>query len=407
MIGIDICNISRFSNMKNIDKFLDRYFTYDETNYILNTGNRDETIAGIFSLKEAFVKAIGTGFGSVRPIDVEIIHNFSGKPDLIIHNDIVKKIEGISCSVSHDGDYAIAVVEVKLLNVKYENIDVCEIKKLMPSRNKDGHKGDFGKVGIIGGSIGMSGSVDLCAKSSLRTGSGLVYNICPKSISDILEVKAIENIILPISDDNKGYFTLKYIDEILNKISNLDAIAIGCGLGRNKENLLLLEIIFKTYKKPIVIDADAINFLKDIDFDIINRNNIIITPHEAEFSRFSSYDLHEIKVNREDCVNKFYKNNTNFTLVLKGKNTIVKSSEDIFINQTGNSGMATAGSGDCLTGIILSFLGQGLDAFASAKLGVFLHGLSGDFAEEEIGEDSLVASDIIKYLPKAIKFIRK
>ena len=106
-------------------------------------------------------------------------------------------------------------------------------------------------------------------------------------------------------------------------------------------------------------------------------------------------------------MNKFYKNNTNFTLVLKGKNTIVKSSEDIFINQTGNSGMATAGSGDCLTGIILSFLGQGLDAFASAKLGVFLHGLSGDFAEEEIGEDSLVASDIIKYLPKAIKFIRK
>ena len=97
MIGIDICNISRFSNMKNIDKFLDRYFTYDEINYILNTGNRDETIAGIFSLKEAFVKAIGTGFGSVSPIDVEIIHNFSGKPDLIIHNEIVKKIEGISC----------------------------------------------------------------------------------------------------------------------------------------------------------------------------------------------------------------------------------------------------------------------------------------------------------------------
>ncbi len=168
MIGIDICNISRFSDMKNLDKFLERYFTHDENNYILNTGNREETIAGIFSLKEAFVKAIGTGFGSVRPIDVEITHNFSGKPDLIIHNDIVKKIEDISCSVSHDGDYAIAVVEVKLLNIKYENIDICEIKKLMPSRKKDGHKGDFGKVGIVGGSIGMSGSVDLCAKSLMK-----------------------------------------------------------------------------------------------------------------------------------------------------------------------------------------------------------------------------------------------
>ena len=117
MIGIDICSISRFSNMKNLDKFLKRYFTNEEIDYILKTGNRDETIAGIFSLKEAFVKAIGTGFGNISPIDVEIIHNFFGKPDLIIHNEIIKKIEDLSCSVSHDSDYAIAVVDVKFLNI--------------------------------------------------------------------------------------------------------------------------------------------------------------------------------------------------------------------------------------------------------------------------------------------------
>lgn len=319
MIGIDICSISRFSNMKNLDKFLRRYFTNEEIDYILKTGNRDETIAGIFSLKEAFVKAIGTGFGNISPIDVEIIHNFSGKPDLIIHNEIIKKIEDLSCSVSHDSDYAIAVVDVKFLNMSINTKNALECKNLILNRKDDGHKGDFGKVGIIGGSIGMCGSVDLCAKASLRTGSGLVYNICPNSISDILQIKAVENIVLPISDDNKGCFTFRYIDEIIDKISNLDAIAIGCGLGRNKENAKILEMIVKNFKKPIVIDADAIFFLRNIKAEILNRDNIVITPHEVEFSRFSSYDLKNIKENRLEVVNKFFEKNLKYTLVLKGK----------------------------------------------------------------------------------------
>lgn len=407
MIGIDICNITRFSKMKNLEKFLRRYFTSEEIDYILSTGKRDETIAGIFSLKEAFVKAIGTGFGNISPIDVEVIHNFSGKPDLIIHNEIIKKIEQISCSISHDSDYAIAVVDVKFLNILINNTKVSELKNLMLDRKVDGHKGDFGKVGIIGGSIGMCGSVDLCAKASLRTGSGLVYNICPNSISDILQIKAVENIILPITDDDSGCFIFKYIDEIIEKIENLDAIAIGCGLGRNEENRKIIEMIIKNFQKPIVIDADAIFFLKDIKSDILNRDNIIITPHEVEFSRMSSYDLEDIKKNRLEITNKFFEEKLKYTLVLKGKNTIVKSNKEIYINNTGNCGMATAGSGDCLTGIILSLLGQGLNVFNSAKLGVFIHGLAGDFAKEEIGEDSLIASDIIKFLPKAIKYIRK
>lgn len=407
MIGIDICSISRFKNMKNLERFLKKYFTNEEITYIINTGNREETIAGIFSLKEAFVKAIGTGFGNISPIDVEVIHSFSGKPDIIIHNDIYKKIGSISCSISHDSDFAIAVVDVTFLSIKVDLQKVSDMKKLMLNRKDDGNKGDFGKVGIIGGSVGMCGSVDLCAKASLRTGSGLVYNICPNSISNILQIKAVENIVLSIPDDNRGCFILKYVDEIIEKIKNLDAIAIGCGLGRNEENRKILEMIIKNFQKPIVIDADAIFFLKDIKSDILNRDNIIITPHEIEFSRMSLYDLEDIKKNRLGIVNKFFEKNYKFTIVLKGKNTIVKSNKELCINNTGNCGMATAGSGDCLTGIILSLLGQGLSVFNSAKLGVFIHGLAGDFAKEEIGEDSIIASDIIKFLPKAIKYIRK
>lgn len=407
MIGIDICSISRFKNMKNLERFLKKYFTNEEITYIINTGNREETIAGIFSLKEAFVKAIGTGFGNISPIDVEVIHSFSGKPDIIIHNDIYKKIGSISCSISHDSDFAIAVVDVTFLSIKVDLQKVLDMKKLMLNRKDDGNKGDFGKVGIIGGSLGMCGSVDLCARSALRSGSGLVYNICPKSISNILQIKAIENIILPISDDGNGCFIYKYIDEIIEKIKHLDAIAIGCGLGRNEDNTKIIKMIIKNFQGPIVIDADAIFFLRNIKSDILNRENIIITPHEVEFSRFSSYDLKVIKENRLEVVNKFFEKNLKYTLVLKGKNTIVKSNKKLYVNTTGNSGMATAGSGDCLTGVILSLVGQGLDAFNSAKLGVFMHGLAGDFAKESLGEDSLVASDIIMFLPNAIKYIRE
>ena len=119
MIGIDICSISRFSNMKNLDKFLEKYFTIREIEYISNTGYRDETIAGIFSLKEAFVKAIGTGFGTILPIDVEVIHNFSGKPELNVFNTIESKIDEISCSVSHDGDFAtVSYTHLSLFNIQ-------------------------------------------------------------------------------------------------------------------------------------------------------------------------------------------------------------------------------------------------------------------------------------------------
>ena len=157
---------------------------------------------------------------------------------------------------------------------------------------------------------------------------------------------------------------------------------------------------------PMLYVADAIFFLNDIEKEILNRENVIITPHEAEFSRFSGYDLSYIKDNRLESLINFYEQDLKYTLVLKGKNTIMKSKENCIINNTGNCGMATAGSGDCLTGIILSLIGQGLETFNSAKLGVFLHGLAGDFAKDELGEDSLIASDIIKFLPKAIKYIR-
>lgn len=406
MIGIDICSISRFYNMKNLDNFLNKYFTSREIEYIGNKNSKYEHIAAIFSLKEAFVKALGTGFGEIKPIDVEILHDFFKKPYIVLHNHDIPFLKNIECSVSHDGGLAVAVVNIYFLNLpNIKNINDYRI--LFKKRDLYAHKGNFGKVCVIGGSVGMCGSVYLSSISALKTGSGLVYNIVPKSISDILQIKSIENIIIPVDDFSKGHFVLDNISFILEKIKNFDALAIGPGMGKYKENKLILENILKNFLKPIVIDADCLFYFKDLICNFSKRDNIILTPHTFEFSNLSGYDLNFINENRKDSVDKFIdENNLNLTVVLKGKNTIIKNKNNFHINESGNDGMATAGSGDSLTGIILSLLGQGIDTFSAAKLGVFIHGLSGDIASYYVGKDSLIASDIVKYLQEAIKYVR-
>lgn len=406
MIGIDICNISRFTSMNNLDSFLKKYFTKKEIEYIGDKNSKYEHIASIFSLKEAFVKALGTGFGEIKPIDVEILHDFSKKPYIVLHNHDIPFLKNVECSVSHDGMMAVGVVNIYFLNIpNIKNID--EYRHLLKKRNLYSHKGDFGKVCVIGGSTGMCGSVYLSAISALRTGSGLVYNISPKSICDILQIKSTENIIIPVDDFSKGHFIFENIDFILEKIKNFDALAIGPGMGKYKENKVILENILKNFLKPIVIDADCLFYFKDLINDFSKRDNIVLTPHAFEFSNLSDYDLNFINENRKESLDKFInENNLNLTVVLKGKDTIIKNKNNFHVNLSGNDGMATAGSGDCLTGIILSLLGQGINTFNATKLGVFIHGLSGDIASSYIGKDSLIASDIVKYLPEAIRYIR-
>lgn len=401
MIGIDICKISRFSEMENLDRFLEKYFTKKEIEYIEKSGNRFETIAGIFSAKEAFVKALGTGFGIVMPKQVEILHFDNRKPFInFLQKDIFLK--NIDLSISHDGDFAISVVNLEFNKNFFVDYSY---KNLLPKRDEFGHKGTFGKVGIIGGSKGMTGSVYLNANASLRMGSGLVYNIIPNSISNILEMKSIENIIIPIEDNGRGFFVKENISDILKKIQDFDAISVGCGLGKREDNFLLVGEILKNFKKPIVFDADSIMYLKNFKDILKNRENVILTPHIKEFSLFSEVSMEDILKDRIGFLEKNY-SDFKCTILLKGKNTIVFSNGNYIVNKTGSNAMATAGSGDVLTGIILSLLGQSLGTFNSGKLGAYLHGLSGDIASEKLTEYSVIASDLIKFLPNAIKMLR-
>ena len=266
-------------------------------------------------------------------------------------------------------------------------------------RDPFSHKGDYGRVCVIGGSKGMCGSVYLASMAALRTGSGLVYTIVPESISDILQIKSVENIILPLKCENDK-LSEESLSQIFDYLHNKDSVAIGCGMGKDNLNFEIIRQITQNFKGHILIDADGLNSIKDFSKLEFEDYNVAITPHPLEFSRLSGLDVEYINNNRQKVAREFSLKHK-CVVVLKGHETIVSKADEIYVNKTGNPGMATAGSGDCLSGIIAGLF-YGRTVFEACKLGVYIHGLAGDFAKQDLGEDSIIASDIIKYLPNAI-----
>ncbi len=260
-------------------------------------------------------------------------------------------------------------------------------------RNPDSYKGNYGKVLIIAGSRGMAGAAVLCARGALRSGCGLVHIGVPSELLPIVQTAVIEATCMPKED-------------ILFNLVKFDAIAFGPGLGTNEEDFLLLKEILCKYNKTIVIDADGLNMLSEGNRLELLKNSgakIIITPHMGEATRLLSH--HEKSINlmsREEIARELHKL-TNGIVVLKGHHTIVFDGKEILINKNGNSGMSTGGTGDVLTGIITSFCGQGYEPQMAAKIGVYVHGMAGDLAKEELGEHGLIAGDLCYYTAKALQ----
>ena len=413
-IGIDTIEISRIKNAVSRNKrFLEKIFSEKELKYIKSKNYNVSTIAGMFSAKESISKALGTGIRGFDWTDIEIIHDDLGKPNVKLNNyakEILdeKQYDSISVSISHDRDKAISISIAVGEKENYKNIDenknVQEIKDILIKREKNSHKGTYGKVGIIGGSKGMSGAPYLASSAALRTGSGLVYTMVPDSIATVLEIKSVEAIIKSFKCNGEG-FIISNIEDVIDQCKNLDIIAIGPGLGVDYQRIELTSEILTRVDSPIVVDADGINCLVENKEILKSRKSTtILTPHLMEFSRLIKVDQDEIQKNRAKYSQKFARE-YGVTMVLKGPNTIVCDSENMYINTTGNPGMATAGSGDTLTGMIVSLLGQGLSAYDASKLGVYLHGIAGDIAASDKGEYGLIARDIVNAIPYAIKTI--
>lgn len=281
---------------------------------------------------------------------------------------------------------------------------ITEVPKLQP-RKVDSHKGLYGKICIIAGSFGFSGAAALSGKAALRSGSGLVRVAVPQSILPIVAGLEPCYTTIPLAEDSSGKISSKAIDSILKAVAENDVIAFGPGAGVSNGVKSVLENLLRQEGIRLVIDADGLNNLALLkNWPDINKANLILTPHPGEMKRlWDSLLRKQMPQDRQATAIEFAQQTKTIT-VLKGNNTVVTDAEKIYINTTGNPGMATAGTGDVLTGIITSLCGQGLNNFDAAVLGVYIHGLAGDLAAKDKGFISLIATDVIDYLPQA--FIR-
>lgn len=429
-IGIDIVEIERIKKALNRRKnFLDKIFTVEEKEYISNRQNNINTIAGMFAAKEAISKALGTGIRGFNWIDLVISHDDLGKPCVVLEGEakklaLNKDIKKVHISITHSNKDAVAYAiaegfdenskDLKEKEIEQKNvidifsegsiIDKEIVIDILPLRKSESHKGTYGRVGIIAGSLGMTGASYLTTQSALRSGSGLVYTITPKNISHIMEIKTTEAIVKPVEDVGKGHFTVESIEDIKKIINDLDVIALGPGFGVDDEREEVIREILKYSDIPIILDGDGLNCIKNHKEYLTNRaGETIITPHPGELSRLLNKSIQEIQDNRIQSA-KTASETFGVITVLKGANTIISDENgNIYINTTGNPGMATAGSGDVLTGIITSLVGQNINPIHSSIAGVYLHGVAGDLVAQKKGTYGTIASDIVEELPYAIK----
>ncbi len=268
-------------------------------------------------------------------------------------------------------------------------------------RASETHKGDFGRVLAIGGSEGMGGSIALTGLAALRSGSGLVKIAVPEMIQAM--VNALNPCLMTIGCLAEGdYFHGASENVLSHHAAWADVIAIGPGMGRGEAQKWIVKKLYAEIAQPMVVDADGLNALSDEGSDLSkHQGQRVLTPHPGEFQRLAGTKITN-RAQMEAAATELA-DAANVVVVLKGNRTFVTDGKQVYRNETGNPGMATAGSGDVLTGVITSLIGQGLAPFRAATLGVHLHGTAGDFAAEAVGETSLIATDIVDSLSAAFK----
>lgn len=274
---------------------------------------------------------------------------------------------------------------------------------LLPVRVPDHYKGSSGRVLVIAGSAGMTGAGCMASVSSLRSGAGVVLWAIPRSLNLVGESLNMEVMTLPIPDTPSGAPSMQAREILVEAARETDCVVLGPGLPVAGDTGELMRLLIPEIYPPLVIDGGAFSAI-GTDMMIIRKrqNPTVITPHPGEMGRITGKTVAEVQAKRRDFAVKYAKH-SGAVVALKGHDTVVTDGKAVYINETGNPGMATAGAGDVLCGVIAALVGQGLTPFESAKLGVFLHGLAGDLATEDIGVHGVIAGDIIARLPAAFK----
>lgn len=280
-----------------------------------------------------------------------------------------------------------------------ELIDREFVRRALPARPADGHKGTFGKVCLLGGSVGYTGAPVLCAGAAVRSGCGLVYLGVPECIWQIAAAKCLCAMPFPLPEKD-GALALSGEADFRRRAEGCDAVAIGCGMGRSADSDALTRRLL-TLPQPLVLDADGINALSGHIDTLSCRRGLttVLTPHDGELARIGG----DMTAPRESSAAAFAARH-GVCLVRKGHRTVIAAPDGrLAVNTTGSDGMAKGGSGDVLTGLLTGLLAQGVEPFAACCCAVWLHGRAGDLAAEEKGHRGMTPADMIEKLPYALK----
>ncbi len=273
-------------------------------------------------------------------------------------------------------------------------------RKLVPPRPKDSHKGTYGYLLVIAGSVGLTGAAVLACESALRAGAGMVTLGVPQSLNIAMESRLTETMTCPLPETSAQSLSEQAFGKITEIANRMHAMAVGPGLSTHPETQQLVRRLVSEGTLPMVVDADGLNALAGHS-DVLRSRQAptIISPHPGEMSRLTGLSIADIQSDREGIAQTYAKK-WRVEVILKGAPSVVATTQGgLFLNTTGNSGMSTAGSGDVLTGILAALLCQGAEAHVAAVLGTYLHGLAGDIAAEKYSGRGMIAGDMVRCLP--------
>lgn len=308
----------------------------------------------------------------------------------------------------HVVDIGVPAEAIEAVGVRDSVLTTHDVAGLLPARPPDAHKGTFGRVLVVAGSVGYTGAAALASMSALRSGAGLVYLAVPHSLNDILETKLTEVITVPMPETDQRSLSERAAPAIRSMLESVDAVALGPGLSRNTETAALVRDIVSDLSVPCVVDADGINALSAASITKRRGNSpFVLTPHPGEMARLLNCGVADVQERREEVAREVAEE-TRATVVLKGAATLsVDPSGELYLNPTGNSGMATAGTGDVLTGAVAALLARGLGGLHAAAIAAFVHGLAGDLAAERVGITGMVAGDVLDRLPESFRVVER
>jgi hydroxyethylthiazole kinase-like uncharacterized protein yjeF len=367
---------------------------------------------------DAIVDALfGTGFsGKVKEPALSVIR-WINKQNVQANHTVTFGLRKTGLLLNNGREYAgnVEVADIGIPRIVTESktlsrtfiISAEDVRSVLPRRPLTAHKYSVGKVFVLAGSKGYTGAAALCATSALRAGAGAVLLGTPEAVYPVLSRKLTEVIVMPLPSTDEGTLSEKGYGAIQPKLDWADVVVIGPGLSQHPEIRSLVVKILKEYSGRILLDADGLNAVAASGIGVLRRSKseIILTPHSGEFSRLSGMSSGGIDAARIDAARSFARI-VRKTIVLKGAPTVTASAEaSVYVNSTGNPGMATIGSGDVLSGVVAGLWAQKMSAEHAAYSGVYLHGLAGDIAKNKFGERSLVAGDLVTMFPHALSIV--